>query len=379
MPLSDLPDDISAELNEDFEDLFENAPCGYLSLLADGRIAMANKTMTAWTGFPRDQLVGKRIHDILQFGARIFLETHVLPLLRMQGFVNEVAFDFVTERGGKLPTLANATERRDANGRHLSTRIILLKAVDRRTYERELVKSRDQLQGAVLAERESSELREQFIAVLGHDLRNPLASIDGGVRLLRKETLSDRGLYVLGLMEGSVVRASGLIDNVLDFARGRLGGGLTLSRESDPPLRKILEQVIAELRSVAPDRAIETTIEIDRPVNCDPTRIGQLASNLLGNALSHGASSRAVRFHCVTRDDELEIWVSNAGTPIPAETQANLFQPFFRGKARNSQQGLGLGLYIASEIAHAHDGELSVTSNETETRFTLKMPLAPKV
>ncbi len=372
--MSDARDDISAELNEDFEDLFENAPCGYLSLLADGRIAMANNTMTAWTGFTREQLVGKRIHDILQFGARIFLETHVFPLLRMQSFVDEVAFDFVTQSGGKLPTLANATERRDATGKHLSTRVILLKAIDRRTYERELVKSRDQLHGAVLAERESSELREQFIAVLGHDLRNPLASIDGGVRMLRKEELSDRGLHVLSLMEGSVARASGLIDNVLDFARGRLGGGLTLSRQPNPPLQKILEQVVAELRSIAPDRSIETRIEIDRSVDCDPTRIGQLASNLLGNALTHGAASRAVRFTCITNVDQMELSVSNAGTPIAAETQAHLFQPFFRGKVRDSQQGLGLGLYIASEIAAAHDGKLSVASDETETCFTFAMP-----
>lgn len=222
---------------EDFEDLFDNAPCGYLSLLPNGQIAMVNNTVVAWTGFSRDGLVGKRIHDIIPFSARIFLETHVFPLLRMQGFVNEVAFDFATASGGKLSTLVNATERRDAAGRHLSTRLILLKAVDRRKYERELVSARDHAEGAVAIEREVSELREQFIAVLGHDLRNPLAAIGGGIRMLGKETISDQGRHVLGLMEGSVVRASALMDNVLDFARRRLGGGLTLLRQENAPLQ----------------------------------------------------------------------------------------------------------------------------------------------
>lgn len=364
-------------VEEDFEDLFDNAPCGYLSLLPNGRIAMVNNTVVAWTGFSREELVGRRIHDILQFAARIFLETHVFPLLRMQGFVNEVAFDFATASGEKLPTLANATERRDASGRHLSTRLILLKAVDRRKYERELVSARDQAEGAITIERQGSELREQFIAVLGHDLRNPLAAIDVGVRMLGKETISERGQHVLRLMEGSVARAAGLIDNVLDFARGRLGGGVTLQRQKNAPLTAVFEQVIAELRSIAPDHTIEKHLAINHAVDCDPTRIGQLASNLIGNALTHGARNQPVRIACVTTDDRLELRVANAGEPIPAETLARLFQPFFRGQKGKSQQGLGLGLYIASQIASAHGGELTASSSEAETRFTFTMPLEP--
>ena len=100
----------------------------------------------------------------------------------------------------------------------------------------------------LLDEQNTSALREQFIAVLGHDLRNPLASIGGGVGLLRKETLSERGAKILDMMHGSVVRMSGLIDNVLDFARGRLGGGVTLTREAHVALEPILQQVVNELR-----------------------------------------------------------------------------------------------------------------------------------
>jgi signal transduction histidine kinase len=234
----------------------------------------------------------------------------------------------------------------------------------------------DLAEAHLLDEQNASSLREQFIAVLGHDLRNPLASISGGARLLRKETLSERGTQILGMMHGSIVRMSGLIDNVLDFARGRLGGGFTLTRKADVALQPILEQVINELRVGAPGRAIETNFTLPERVNCDPSRFGQMVSNLLGNALVYGAPDEPVRIHAATKGDELELWVANAGKPIPPAAMERLFQPFFRAEVRPSQQGLGLGLHIASEIAKAHGGAIEVASTPQETRFTFRMPLS---
>ena len=221
----------------------------------------------------------------------------------------------------------------------------------------------------------ASALREQFIAVLGHDLRNPLASISGGVGLLRRETLSDRGAKILDMMHGSVVRMSGLIDNVLDFARGRLGGGVPLTRHARVALEPILQQVVNELRIGAGPRTIETDFKLPEPVNCDPTRFGQMVSNLLANALTHGAPEEPVRIHAATNAEELELWVANSGEPIPPTTMERLFQPFFRGEVRPSLQGLGLGLHIASEIAKAHGGAIEAISTPEETRFTFRMPL----
>jgi signal transduction histidine kinase len=222
----------------------------------------------------------------------------------------------------------------------------------------------------------ASALREQFIAVLGHDLRNPLASLSGGVSLLRKETSSKKGVQILDLMQGSVVRMSALIDNVLDFARGRLGGGIALTRKADVALEPILQQVVDELRTGAAGRTIETDFALPDPVNCDPSRFGQMVSNLLANSLTHGAPGVPVRFHAATDGAELELWVANGGKPIPEAIRERLFQPFFRGEAMPSQQGLGLGLHIASEIAKAHGGLIEVASTPQETRFTFRMPLS---
>ncbi|MBY5775746.1 PAS domain-containing sensor histidine kinase [Rhizobium leguminosarum] len=366
---------------EDLEDLYENAPCGYLSLQLDGRIVKVNRTLSTWIGIPAEQLLGKRLHDLLNTSGRIFYETHFAPLLRMQGFFNEVALDLVTVDGKKLPVLANAMERRAENGALLFTRVTMFQAAERRRYERELVEARAAADAAgatikakLAFEQQTAELREEFIAVLGHDLRNPLASISAAARILRKEKQTDRAIKVLDLMQGSVVRMSALIDNVLDFARGRLGGGITLERRSEH-LEPLLRQVIEELRFSHLDRAIEVTIEFDGPIDCDSGRIGQLVSNLLGNALTHGAPDEPVRLSAATVDGKLELWIANGGAPISSEAMTALFQPFFKGEAGTSQRGLGLGLHIASEIARAHGGTITVSSDDKETRFTFVMPL----
>lgn len=367
---------------EDLEDLYENAPCGYLSLEPSGRIFKVNKTLSTWTGYDPEKLLGKKFHDLLNIAGRMFYETHIAPLLRMQGFFNEVAIDLITANGDRLPVIANAAERRDADGNAISIRITLLKATDRRRYEQELLEARDlsrALQAATEAklrdEQQTSELREQFIAVLGHDLRNPLAALSAGARILSRMPKDETETSVLHMMEATVHRMAGLIDNVLDFARGRLGGGITLSRDTRKPLEPVIRQVVDELRSVMPDRVIETSFHIVDPVNCDRTRIGQMVSNLLGNALTHGASDRPIQVFASTADEMFELSITNQGVPISPAAMDRLFQPFFRGQVSNSLQGLGLGLHIASEIAKAHGGILTVKSTAEETRFTFLMPL----
>jgi phosphoserine phosphatase RsbU/P len=359
----------------DFEDLFENAPCGYLVLAPDGRIAKANKTLCTWTGYSHGHFAGKRLHQFLNMAGRIYYETHIAPLLRMQGFFNEFALDFLTESGERLPVIANAVEQRTPEGTLLSTRLVVIRATDRRRYERELLDARSTATESLKSERETAELREQFIAVLGHDLRNPLAAISAGARILQRGPRDDKELRVLDMINTTVTRMSGLIDNVLDFARGRLGGGVTLSRDANRPLEPVLEQVVDELRTASPEHIIETSIEITKPVHCDRTRIGQLVSNLIGNALAHGAPDKPVRVGARTEGDVFELWVANAGDPIPEPAMKQLFEPFFRGDPRDSPKGLGLGLHIASQIAQAHGGRIAVTSTVEETRFVFTMPL----
>lgn len=380
-PLSDSGDP-SAALERggpqtDFEDLFETAPCGYISTDKNGAITRANRTFADWLGTDTAALAGRRFADLLPMGARIYYETHIAPMLHMQGSLSEVALDVIAADGRRIPMLVNAVERDGTAGAPGFIRFTLFIATERRSYERRLITARDEAQADVAAERAEAELREQFIAVLGHDLRNPLASIASGITLLGKEDLSTRGRRVIGLMAGSVVRATGLIDNVLDFARGRLGGGLPLARDASEPLEPVLRHVVAELRSIDPGRIVEASYALHGPIDCDRMRIGQLLSNLLGNALTHGASDEPVRIEAATTDTELVIRVCNGGTPIPVAALDRLFEPFYRAETQTPQEGLGLGLHIAAEIARAHGGTLVARSDSAETSFTFTMPLMP--
>ena len=375
----DKPASIAEAGAIDYEDLFETAPCGYLLTDGDGRILRANRTFSDWTGFGGDLLAGRHFADLLPIAGKIFYETHFAPMLHVQSAFNEVALDIVTADGRHLPVLVNAAVRRDGDGSIASIRITLFKSTSRRAYERGLIAQRDTAEANILVEREDGELREQFIAVLGHDLRNPLAAIASGVRLLDSEVLSERSRKILTLIDGSVVRAAGLIDNVLDFARGRLGGGITLQREAREPLEPVLRQVVAELRAIAPDRTVDSIYNLAEPIDCDRVRIGQLVSNLLGNALTHGARNEPVRLNAQTHGCVLTISIANGGPPISEAARARLFQPFYRGDGGVREQGLGLGLHIASEIARAHGGTLEVRSDAAETVFTFTMTLMQEV
>jgi signal transduction histidine kinase len=231
-------------------------------------------------------------------------------------------------------------------------------------------------EASLSSEREHAVLREQFIAVLGHDLRTPLSSIAAGGRVLLKTQLDEKSLSIVALILNSVKRMTGIIDNVLDFARGRLGDGLALRRSAAEPLEPMLTQVVDELQSAWPDRIIEFEVDLTMPVHCDRGRIGQLLSNLVSNALVHGAPNTPVTVTAITRSGLFELEVRNQGEMIPPTLIKKLFRPFVRADARQDKQGLGLGLYIANEIAAAHGGDLSARSTPEATSFTFRMPVS---
>ena len=227
---------------------------------------------------------------------------------------------------------------------------------------------------AEIAQSKNAALREQFIAVLGHDLRNPLAAISSGMTLLLKTSLDERARAIVSLVQGSATRMAALIENVMDLARSRLGDGLPLERSVAGELEPLLRHVIAELQTHAPDRVIDIHMSITEPVDCDRARIGQLVSNLVGNAIDHGAPDQPIQVTAATRGGWFEFSVANAGEQIPAASLDHIFDPYTRGTHLPSCQGLGLGLYISNEIARAHGGTLDVKSTADQTRFTFRMP-----
>ncbi len=224
-------------------------------------------------------------------------------------------------------------------------------------------------------EHKTDEVRDQFIAILGHDLRNPLTSISMSAEFLRESKLPVDEEQMVTIISRSAKRMTNLIDNILDFARSRLGEGIVLKRSFNEPLEQILTHVVEENRISKPDQTIEISFDLKTPVYCDSNRIAELFSNLLGNALTHGDHHSPVKVEVFSNDILFSLTVKNKGVPITLQNKARLFEPFVRGHEKKAQQGLGLGLYIASEIAKAHQGFIEVSSTEIETSFTLKIPV----
>lgn len=231
---------------------------------------------------------------------------------------------------------------------------------------------------AALNTREAeARFREQFIAVLGHDLRNPLAAIQSGARLLQREGQTDQALHILGMMDQSVARMSDLISDVMDFTRARLGSGIEVDVQSAVDIGPLLNQTVDEIRMGNPEVLIEENYKIDRQISCDPKRLSQMVSNLLGNSVNHGDTAHPIVVNAQTTDGCLTLSIANGGEQIPDSARAMLFEPFTRADLREAQEGLGLGLFIAREIANRHGGELTMTSDQHQTIFEFQMPLKP--
>jgi hypothetical protein len=235
---------------------------------------------------------------------------------------------------------------------------------------------RDREHTALLDERAAAGLREQFIAILGHELRNPLHAVFAGADLLTRTLVHPAHAEIASRIKTNASRMSLLIDDVLDFARGRLGGGIGLELTEVENINTGLATVIQELRDAQPDCKILSDIRVTGSVRCDLGRLQQLASNLVANALTHGEPHSPIKITARVDEHDLILEVWNAGEPIPSESIDKIFEPFWRHSISTGRNGLGLGLHICSQIVRAHEGRISVISTrETGTQFTARLPL----
>ena len=221
---------------------------------------------------------------------------------------------------------------------------------------------------------EAADLRERLVAVVGHDLRQPLTSIDVRLAVLRRWSKKPEFLEDIDGLQASSRRMSRMIEQILDFTRSRLGGGLALVF-APMDLREALVPIVDELRMAHPAATIRLQCPKLRGA-WDRDRLEQVFSNLIGNAIAHGDPDRPVTV--TAGGDALDVWVEvhNEGPPIPQDLQSALFNPFRMGeRSSRSPAGLGLGLYITNELIVRHGGQIEVRSTAVEgTTFRVVLP-----
>jgi sigma-B regulation protein RsbU (phosphoserine phosphatase) len=369
------------------EELYDSAPCGLILAEATGEILRVNATLCQWLKYRREALVGTvRFQDLLTMGGRIFHQTHIAPLLRMQGSVAEVKLEFLASDGRAIPVMVNLAER-GWQGRTV-LHVAAFVAEDRHKYERELIAQRKraeelssqqaQTQRDLAEARAQAEDRalfaEQMVGIVSHDLRNPLSAIHMSSALLGMGAVPEQQRAVLGRINRSVGRAERLITDLLDFTQARLGGGLAVERKS-VDLHEVIAESVSELAVAFPERSIVHVREGAGVCSADADRVTQALGNLVGNAVSYGSPYQPVTVTTRSTGQSFDILVHNDGEPIPTAMKEALFEPMVRGAKAAGARGVGLGLYIVREIAKAHGGTVSVESAAgVGTTFKVSLP-----
>jgi len=378
----------------DAPSLFDGAPCGLVVTQEDGTILQANLTFSSWVGISQPDLGGRRFQDLLTVGGRIFHQTHWAPLMRMQGSVAEVKLDLIHHDKRIISMLLNGVRREHATGAFYE--LALFCTTDRDQYERELLKARKAAE-ELLAEKMAAEaalintqkklneahekaqrravFAEQMVAIVSHDLKNPLTAIKMASEILARTEQRSKETKLLGHISSSADRAHRMIAELLDFALVRVGRGITVSFSIDD-LHRVAAQSAAELQVAFPQaRLVHTTIG-SGTVRLDVDRVQQIIGNLVANSVAYGDLHQPITITSQVGNGTASISVHNAGPEIPASLKAAVFEPMTRGTSQSSDvRSVGLGLFIVREIAKAHGGEVSVNSSvEDGTTFTAQFP-----
>lgn len=229
-------------------------------------------------------------------------------------------------------------------------------------------------------ERAVSKSRDTFLGVLGHDLRSPLAAIEMSNQILARSSVAEPGLQAVQRISRCIKVMNRLLTDLLEYSRSRLGGGIPVKR-SDCDLRQICEEAVDAIRTSHPDRQCLQDLSGDLRVRADLTRMQQVLSNLLDNAVQYGDPKAPISLTARGETDVIVLTIANTGTPIPADALQSIFEPLVQlpngdqGSHELARMHIGLGLFIVREIVHGHYGNISVRSSpEQGTSFAIRLP-----
>jgi PAS domain S-box-containing protein len=360
------------------DSLLDTAPCGFVSFRDDGTMLEVNATLAEHLGYTRVELEGWHIEKILFPGARIFYQTHVFPMLKMHGRVEEIYLALRTRDSRDMPMLMNAI-RRERGGLMVSDSVFV-RMIQRNEYEAQLLQARR------IAE-QANAAKASFLSMMSHDLRTPLTAISGYADLLAAGVLrtdtpaseNDEQRFSIDRIRDAARELMGMINDILSFAQ--LESGHVEVRPVPVPVRAAIARAEALIRLRLEEAELTFTFEpCDEVVLADPDRLQQILLNLLTNAIKFTGRGGRVTVSCSRTRDRLAIHVRDSGVGIPPNDLQRIFEPFVqldRQTAKDTSRGVGLGLAISRDLARAMNGELTAESAPGEgSVFILDLPMA---
>ncbi|AXA23483.1 PAS domain-containing sensor histidine kinase [Pseudomonas putida] len=373
---------------------FENAPCGLVVMAVDGAIIRANQTFCDWLGYDSTLMHACSFDQLLTVAGRVFQSTHWKPLMDMQGSVAEVKVDLQHRNGTAVAMLLNGVRQASEDGvvyqlalfgisqRDRNERGIFLAMqraeellAQKAAAESALQRAQVELAAAYEDVQHRALLAERMVAVASHDLKNPMTAIKMATELLARDVQSDRGRRLLSSIGTSAERAQRMIVDLLDFASIKLGQGIGIRRQQ-VDLLKAMDQSVSELRIVFGNASIRHLSRGQGTLEVDQDRLQQMIGNLVANSAAYGDLRYPITLTTEFCGNGVVLGVHNHGPAIAEDLVPKLFEPMTRGSDRqDALRSLGLGLFIVKQIAEAHGGRVTVTSNPIYgTTFIIHLP-----
>lgn len=355
----------------------DRVACGTVELSADGCITAVNEAVLAWTGHAPEALLALPLHRLFTKPCQIFFETHLAPLVRMQGFVTEIALDLVCADGSHLPVLMNLAQVSVDSGEVLGHRALLYRATDRRAYERELLAARRSAEN-------NAESKQQLVDMVSHDVRLSVNAIVSAVELLNITPMEGEQRQLMEILRGS---SEALLTFVTDLLDARcIERGTYVPRVEPFSVTSTVEQVLSGLRPIALQKGIPLhcvfDAEMPQAVIGDAPGIRQIIRNLVANALKFTDQGRVVLRvevgECTSDTVDLAFHVMDTGSGISEGDRAAIFERLAQGtgEPRGDHTGYGLGLAIARKLLALYGSELQVSSvpgHGTTFSFALRL------
>ncbi len=373
---------------------FEHAPCGLLVADAKGAILRANAALCDWLDFSEAELIaGRRVQDLLSVGGRLFFQTHCGPLLAMQGSVAEVQLEIITRQRKRLPVLINIVRHAGQDGPRDMWSLVV--TTERRAYETELLNERRKaeasadarLQAEALLREANAQLsaehhrKDEFLATLAHELRNPLAPLRNVLEVIRRQQApGEAAPWGLDIVERQTRQLTHLVDDLMDVSR--ITQGRMRLRTAACDLVAIVRAAVADLSGMiararhelalhAPARAVM--------VDADEVRLTQVIGNLLTNAVKYTPDGGRIVVRVEVDGEQVAVSIADSGIGIPPSALGSIFTMFSQltPALERSQGGLGIGLALVRGLVELHGGRIAADSAGIGhgSVFTLTLPL----